>query len=253
MAELKKIVSFLDDALRVKKIQDHSLNGLQFEGAPEVKKVACAVDACAASFRKAADAGAQMVLVHHGLLWSHRPIQPFKGGLKKALGVLFENDLSVYAAHLPLDLHAKYGNNAVLCRLLGLHNNKLWGSYDGVKLGYWGELAREENIAAIARRLSSNLCASPKILAYGRQRAKKIGVVSGGGGYAAQEAVELGLDLLITGEIKQHEAVVARDEGLSVIAAGHYATETLGVKAAAGLLQKGFGIKTVFVDAPTGV
>ncbi|NYZ75314.1 Nif3-like dinuclear metal center hexameric protein [Candidatus Micrarchaeota archaeon] len=253
MAELSKIVSFLDQTLGVKKIQDHSLNGLQFEGTHDVKKVACAVDACVPSFRKAADQGAQLVLVHHGLLWSHRPIQPFKGGLKKALGVLFEDDLSVYAAHLPLDLHAKYGNNALLCCLLGLRKQRRWGEYDEVKLGYWGELPREEKVAAIARKLSLNLCASPKILAYGKQRAKKIGVVSGGGGYAVQEAVELGLDLLITGEIKQHEAVVARDEGLSVIAAGHYATETLGVKAAAGLLQEKFGVKIVFVDAPTGV
>jgi len=253
MAELSKIVSFLDSTLRVKKIEDHSINGLQFEGTHDVRKVACAVDACATSFRKAADAGAQMVLVHHGMLWDNRPIAPFRGSLKKMLGVLFENDLSVYAAHLPLDLHAKYGNNALRCCLLGLRKQRRWGDYNGVKLGYWGELPREENVAAIARKLSLNLCASPKILAYGKQRAKKIGVVSGGGGYAVQEAVELGLDLLITGEIKQHEAVVARDEGLSVIAAGHYATETLGVKAAAGLLQKNFGVKIVFVDAPTGV
>jgi len=253
MAELKKIVSFLDQTLCVKKIEDHSINGLQFEGAAAVKKVACAVDACEPSFRKAVEQGAQMILVHHGLLWNHRPIQPFRSGLKKALGVLFENDLSVYAAHLPLDLHAKYGNNAMLCCMLGLRGQKLWGEYGGVNIGYRGELAKEENLGAIARKLSSSTGASPKILAYGKQRVKKIGVVSGGGGYAAQEAADLGLDLLITGEIKQHEAVVARDLGLSVIAAGHYATETLGVKAAATLLKNKFGVATVFVDAPTGV
>lgn len=253
MAELRKIVSFLDEALNVKEIKDDSLNGLQFQGAPQVSKIACAVDACTTSFKKAVDGGAQMVLVHHGFLWSRKPIQPFRGSFKKMLGILFENDLSAYAAHLPLDLHAEHGNNAVLCRLLGVRNKRLWGAYDAVALGYWGELLRAESLFSIARKLSSSLCFSPKILAYGKQRVKRIGVVSGGGGFAVQEAADLGLDLFITGEVKQHEAVLARDLELSVIAAGHYATETLGVKAAAGLLQKKFGVKTFFVDAPTGV
>ncbi|HII39242.1 TPA: Nif3-like dinuclear metal center hexameric protein [Candidatus Micrarchaeota archaeon] len=255
MAELREIVSFLDVELKVKEIDDASLNGLQFEGKPRVTKVACAVDACIPAFTEAAERGAQLILVHHGMLWKGSDKTPsvFKGHWKKMLGVLFEHDLSVYAAHLPLDLHPELGNNAVLAEMLGLRQVKPWAGYHGVDIGFKGSLSREESIESIAKRLSSSVGFGVKVLAYGKNSAKHVGVVSGGGGSCVEEAAELELDLFVTGELNQASARLARDLGLSVIAAGHYATETLGVKEIAPLLQGKFKVESFFVDAPTGV
>jgi dinuclear metal center YbgI/SA1388 family protein len=253
MAVLQEIVFFLDREMNVTGIEDDSLNGLQFEGRHGVQRVACAVDACAYSFEKAVEGGADLLVVHHGMLWRNREPTPCTGVQKKKLKLLVENDLSVYACHLPLDLHSRYGNNALIAKAVGVVKPKRWGDFHGTKIGFWGALAKPVSLKVLASRVAGFCGGESRVLSYGARVVRRVGVVSGGGGSAVAEAAVLGLDAFVVGELKQHEAVEARDLGLSVVEAGHYNTETAGVKALGRLLEKKFGVKSFFVDAPTGV
>lgn len=255
MASLQKIVSFLDQEMKLDEwSEDSSLNGLQFEGRAEVRRIGATVDACGYSFHRAAAQRVDFLLVHHGLFWKPvRKIDRFVGAYKKTIQTLYDNEMSVYACHLPLDAHPKYGNNVLIAKAVGLLRIKPFVEYAGKPIGYYGELAKPIALNALAAKVSAFCGGKANVLDYGKKVIRRVGVVSGAASEAYDPSIELGLDVLITGEVKQSSARDARDGELSVIAGGHYNTETVGVRALSKVLAQKFGLQNVFVDAQLGV
>jgi len=248
---LRELVAYLDERLGVAGFPaDAALNGLQVEGRDRVARVALAVDACAATFRAAADSGADLVIVHHGLFWGG--VGRLVGSLRKRVGILIEKDISLYACHLPLDAHGELGNNAGILKALRIRRRGPFGTYHGVPIGWWGELPRALSLDSFVGRVQKDLETTCTVLPFGGP-VKKVGVVSGGGGSSLFEAEGMGLDTVITGEPSHPLFTFAEETGLNVIFAGHYATETLGVKAVGEELRKKFHLRTEFIHHPTGL
>lgn len=231
---------------------DDSLNGLQVGRSDgPVTRMAFAVDACLESIRRARDAGAQVLFVHHGLFWG-KPTA-ITGTLRERISELLAADLALYACHLPLDAHAELGNNAVLARMIGLADIEPFGSYHGVKIGFKGRLKAPITLdEAIARVLPGG--DSPRsVLAFGPARVSTVAVVSGGAPFEAFQAIAEGIDLYVTGEPSHSIYHEVMEAGLNVLAAGHYTTEVHGVQAVAGRVARDLGIATAFMDYPTGL
>jgi dinuclear metal center YbgI/SA1388 family protein len=247
-----ELVAYLDDYLRVKTIQDDSQNGLQVEGAQEVARIAFAVDACQEAFEQAVAAGAQLVVVHHGLFWE-RPAR-LVGPLFRRVLTLIEGRCALYAAHLPLDVHPEVGNNAELARLLELKEPQPFGEYHGSAIGIGGTLEPTIPLEALAGRLAQ-ITGEPvvRVLAHGPPLASRVGCVSGGAAFLMDQVARAGFDTFVTGETSHSFFHYAAEYGLNVIFGGHYATETLGVKALARHLVDKFRLETVFPDVPTGL
>ena len=243
--KLNSIVKFLDRELKIKSIKDESINGLQVRASNEIKKIGLGVDACMETFVKAKKLNCDLVIVHHGLFWKKR--KDIAGLTKNSVNFLKKNKISVYAAHLPLDKHSKYGNNVMLFKML---NTKPKEIYDEV--GYLGYL-KQRNLDSISKELEKKLKTKNRIWRFGKTRIKKIAIVSGYGGRSIDEAVKKKVDLLIVGEVSHNSYLRAKEGKLSMIIAGHYKTETLGVKEVGKLLEKKFNLKTVFIDNPTGM
>ncbi|MHC4248528.1 MAG: Nif3-like dinuclear metal center hexameric protein [Planctomycetota bacterium] len=246
-AKLRDIVTWLDRELDIEGFDDTSANGLQVEGRAEVGKVGLAVDACVSSFRAAAREGCDLLLVHHGLIWGGG-IRAVTGVARRRLAVLLKNDISLYASHLPLDAHPRLGNNARLAKMLGLRKRKPFGTYRGRAVGFSGELPKPVAAKALAERAGRALSVRARVFGDAKKRLKKIGVVSGGGTVAVTEAAELGLDALLTGEGTHAAELEARETGVAIIYAGHYETETPGVKALGAALAKRFRVRPQFLD-----
>ncbi len=247
-----ELVAYLDDYLRVREIEDASQNGLQVEGDAEVRRVAFAVDACREAFEQAVATRAQFLIVHHGLFWEG-PIR-LVGPLYQRVRTLILGGCNLYAAHLPLDAHPEVGNNAELARLLGLRETRPFGKYHGVLIGVAGVLDPPLPLPNLIGRLIQALNVPPiRVLAYDGPQACRVGVVSGDAASLLQQAAAEGLDTLITGETRHSAFHSAAEWGLNVLFAGHYATETVGLKALARHLEEKFGLETVFLDIPTGM
>lgn len=249
IASIKNIAGFLNETLRVKKIKDSSQNGLQVRsaGSGEVRKVAFAVDACGSTFEKARRLGAELLVVHHGIKW--RP-QKDRDLETRRSALLKKHNLALYAAHLPLDLHEEYGNNVQLSRLLGVRDLRRFGRYHGVKIGYAGALAKPAGPETLAAILDKALRTKCRVLLFGKARVRSLGIVSGGGGTMLAEAVRERLDCFLVGEIDLAVYNAAKEYGINVIVAGHYATETVGVRALMPLVRDAFGVETHFADDP---
>ncbi len=244
MVKLKGIKDFLDNELCIFEIEDKSNNGLQVSGVKDVKKIAFAVDACMEVFEKARDF--DMVIVHHGISWDDS-LKYLTGINYSRVKFLVENNISLYAAHLPLDKHPKHGNNAEFCRIFGLKHIHGFGDYHGQVIGFTGE--KEISLNDFVNEINKKLNSSCKVFDFGNERIKNIGVVSGGGSSALNEAIEKGLDCFVTGEVPHQAYQLAKEGKINLIAAGHYATETLGVKALMKLIKDKFDVETVFIDA----
>lgn len=248
---LGDLVGYLDEYLRVREVPDSpdALNGLQVEGSPDVRRVAVAVDACLATIAGAALWGADLLLVHHGLFWG--PKSPITGTHYRRFSALVRHRIGVYSAHLPLDVHPEVGNNVVLARGVGLEVQGTFAKELGLDAGVYGalEVERDELVARIRQLLG----VEPKVLPFGLWQTSRVGIVTGGGGKLVKEAAEAGIDTFITGEGPHYTALEAEEYGMNVIHAGHYATETLGVKALADHLKAKFGLQTEFIDHPTGL
>jgi dinuclear metal center YbgI/SA1388 family protein len=249
MVTANSIVRFLNSELNVRKIPDSSRNGMQVAGKKTIDKVGFAVDACLATFAKAKSAGVDMLVVHHGLKW--RGARDVTGLRKKRIGYLKRNRIALYACHLPLDLHAEYGNNAQLANILGLTDLHGVGKYHGISIGFMGKLARATTIGRISAKLNKKIRAKCVVLPFGKKKIRSIGIVSGGGAYSLAEAHARGLDCLIIGEASHHVYHEAKDLKMNLIVAGHYETETVGVKALMPVIRERFGVKTTFLDVPT--
>jgi dinuclear metal center YbgI/SA1388 family protein len=246
-----ELVAYLDDFLQVKTIEDSSNNGLQVEGADEVTRLAFAVDAGLAAIEKAQAAGAQMLVVHHGLYWSK--VILVTGVHRQRLGRLFEADLSLYASHLPLDMHAEVGNNATLARLLELDEVAPFGEYKGSATGFAGSLAQPLSLDQFVAKVEGATGESVlKTWPFGLDTIQRVGIVSGGAAFLVDQAAEAGVDVYLTGEMSHSFYHQAQELGLNVVFGGHYATETVGLKSLAEHLVERFGLETVFIDLPTG-
>lgn len=250
----ESLLQYLDSYLGVPDHPDYpqALNGLQVAGPAEVAKVAAAVDASEASIAAAAEAGADLLMVHHGLFWDG--LRPVTGRRYRKLRGLLENGISLYSAHLPLDGHAEVGNSAVLARAVGLELRGRFGDYKGAKVGWWGTLRAGVEPLALRDRLSEAVGGSPvHLVPGGPARVENVAVVTGGGASFIGEAVAAGLDALITGEGAHHNHFDAMEEGVHLLLAGHYATETFGVRALARHVGERFGLEWEFLDLPTGL
>jgi dinuclear metal center YbgI/SA1388 family protein len=250
-ASLSEIVICCDRLLRTHEINDYdgAANGLQVENGGEIKGIAAAVDASAATIRKAIDEGANLLLAHHGLFWTKR--QPWTGKDYELLRLLLENDVAVYSSHLPLDMHPRLGNNAQLAGALGLRNLKPFFRMKEQFLGLQstGSVSRDE----LARRLANVTKQEAKVLPGGPKVCRRIGVVTGGAGAEVKLAASEGVDTFITGEGPHWTYALAEELGVNVLYGGHYATETFGVKALAAHLAKKFRLPWTFIDHPTGL
>lgn len=245
-----RLVRHLDRYLDVDSILDRSPNGLQVEGAASVSRVAYAVDASVTTVRAAVRARADMLVVHHGLFWE--PRTRIVGTVHRRIAPLIRNDVSLYAAHLPLDCHPEVGNNVELARLLDLEVTGRFARYKGTELGLVARpqnpLHRDRLRNIIEQRLESPV----DMLPFGPEKIRAVGVVSGDAGRFAEEAKDAGCDVLVTGETDHTTYHLARDAGINVIYGGHYATETVGLEALRRHVEEKFGITGKFIPAPTG-
>ncbi len=246
MADRDEIVRYLDETLEAVLYRDHLPLGLQVPGADEVRHVCTAVSASLDVFERAAAAGAQMLVVHHGLFWDGTP-RRITLLERRRLESLFRNDLSLVAYHLPLDGHGELGNNAVLAALLGLGQVEPFGEYRGRLLGRYGMLPAPEAPIALARRLGETIGSTPLVFPGGPDPIRSVGVISGGAAKEIAAAAALGLDCFITGEPDEDSPYLAAELGVTLIAAGHNATETVGVQAVGERLVREFGVTTEFL------
>lgn len=234
---------------------DISLNGIQIENsAPEtkeIKKVAFAVDACESTALRAAQAGADVLFVHHGLFWGR--CQTITGNHYKRIAAFLKNDIALCAYHIPLDANAEVGNNFGLARRMGLLDVQPFGKWRGMTLGACGTLPKAVSVDELARILFPEGEKPSHILPFGKKEIKKVAVISGGAGDDFDQAVQIGADAYVTGEVGHEEFHAIEESGINVIAGGHYQTETVGVKLVQAKLEKEKGLKTIFIDIPTGL
>jgi len=247
-APLAGVVACCDRLLRPAAFGDYdgAWNGLQVANNGTVTRLAAAVDATPATVKQAIAAGADLLLVHHGLFWSVR--QPWTGSHYALLRLLLENNLAVYSAHLPLDAHPRLGNNAQLCAALGLKPYRPFFECKGQPIGF--EVRTRLSRGELARRLARALGRPCRLVAAGPVLCRRLGVVSGGAGDQLRQAAAAGLDTFITGEGAHWTCGVAEELGLNVFYGGHYATETFGVKALAAELARRFHLPWTFLDHP---
>ena len=250
-ASLAAIVDYCDRMLRTREVGDYdgAANGLQVQNRGRVTRIAAAVDASHATVKRAIAAGADLLIVHHGLFWS--PAHPWTGKKYELIRLLTENDLAVYSSHLPLDGHPRLGNNARLCAALGLKALKPFFVSHGQPIGFQSQL--KISLRDLAKRLNRATGETPRLIPAGPEICRSIGVVTGGAGGDLKQAAEEGVDTFVTGEGPHWTYAAAEELGLNVLYGGHYATETFGVKALALHLSKKFGVPWAYIAYPTGL
>ena len=242
MAQRDEIIAFADELLDVGSFRDYGPMGMQVVGSDSVTKVVCAVSSSRELFERAAAAGAQLVIVHHGLLWENEP-RTVDARMRGRLEVLFRADITLAAYHLALDAHPEIGNNALLAQELGL---EVEGPF--AEIGVGGRFAEPLSIDALAERTVEAVGRAPLVFADGPVEIARVAVVTGGGARFLSDASAAGYDVLVTGEAAEPTMMTARELGIHFLAAGHYATERLGVKALAARISERFGVDWEFVE-----
>lgn len=230
---------------------DPSQNGLQVGSLDrELGKVAFAVDACMQSFKRAAEWGADALVVHHGLFWGKS--YPLTGSAYNRFDFLCRNNLALYAMHLPLDAHPELGNNIGLARGLGLVDIESFGVWRGVNIGFKGRLPHSLKIEEVVVKAFGDWRATLGRLPFGKEDISTVGIVSGGAPDEVDQAIEQGLDLFITGDASHEIYHRCLEAGINVIFGGHYQTEIWGVSQLARAVKSELGLETCFIDVPTG-
>ena len=245
MITREDVVRFLDEYLHSADIADSSRNGLQVEGRTHVRKIVFGVSAGLELFKKAHAAGADMVVVHHGLLWGKE--QPLTGTFGRRVGFLLRQDISLLGYHLPLDKHPQIGHNALLLKELGVQNMRPFGNYHGQDIGFCGEI-KPAALSYVVRALEKFCGAKAFVLPFGPKKICTVGVVSGGGWSMIPDAVAQKLDLFITGSLDEPAHELCREGALNCVALGHYNSEKPGVWALMKLVQERFNVQTQFID-----
>ncbi|MDQ3723495.1 MAG: Nif3-like dinuclear metal center hexameric protein [Actinomycetota bacterium] len=250
---LDNILAHLDELLSPASFQDYGPNGLQVPGPQEIGTVVTGVSASAELFERAAQLGADLVIVHHGLFWTGAPLA-LSPSAKRRLQLLFDHDLALAAYHLPLDGHPEVGNNALLAAGLGCESHEPFAFHRGSAIGVAGRFTGDgisaAELVARAERLTRR---EPLAFLAGPERVRSIAIVSGAGADYLADAVAAGHDAFLTGEPAERVMTHAREEGIHFIAAGHYATETFGVRRLGELLAERFGVRHEFVEIPNPI
>jgi dinuclear metal center YbgI/SA1388 family protein len=243
LAKLRDIVQFLDETLNTRGVPEpYGSNGLQIEASDDVQRIGFAVDASEQTFEELKDC--QLVVVHHGLFWPK--ISRITGGFARMVGQLFGQRTSLYASHLPLDVHSEYGNNAQIVQALGLERGELFPP-----VGYLADVAIDA--AKLHEQVRQTIWDQARWLDFGPPQIHRIAVSSGQASVGmVDQAVEAGAQVLLTGEAGHPIYHAARQAGIHVILAGHYQTEVFGVRALMPILHEKFATQTVFADIPTG-
>jgi dinuclear metal center YbgI/SA1388 family protein len=247
VASRDEVLAYANDLLDIGAYPDYGPMGMQVEGAPEVRKIACAVSASLELFERVAQSGAELLIVHHGLLWDGDP-RVVAGPLRARLKALLEADVTLAAYHLALDAHAEVGNNSLLARELGIEPERQFAG-----IGWGGLLAEPTGIEEFTGRVRDALGAKPLVFAHGPERIEQAAVVTGGAAKYVAEAAAEGYDLFLTGEPAEPTLHTARELGIHFVAGGHYATERLGVQALAARLAERFQLDWEFVELPNPV
>jgi dinuclear metal center YbgI/SA1388 family protein len=253
MARLDDIIADLDRLLEPERFDDYCPNGLQVSGRPEIDRLVTGVSAHVELFRAALDAGADLVLTHHGILWAGDDPR-VTGQLHRRLQLLLANDVGLAAYHLPLDAHPELGNNALIAAGLGCVDPRPFGLHRGREIGCRAEFP-DGGIAPdeLIRRVELLTARPPLAFPAGPTPVRSIGIVSGAGCSHLGEAIAAGLDAFVTGEPAERAMAQSREAGIHFLAAGHHATETFGVRALGDRLADRFGLEHVFIDVPNPI
>ena len=251
MASLSEIVTYIDRFLRVRDVGDwdNALNGLQIENSGRVTRIGAAVDVSTRVLREATNKNVDLLIVHHGLFWPG--LQPIRGALRRQLRLAFENDIALYGAHLPLDIHPKVGNNAQLAAALGLKSAQPFLEEKGQPVGL--KIRMSLPSSELVRKLRTAVNGSVKVFDFGPKQTRVIGIVTGAAGSEIYRVADERIDTFITGEAPHWAAVAAEELSVNLLLGGHYATEVFGVKALAAHLSKRFRMPWEFIDCPTGL
>jgi dinuclear metal center YbgI/SA1388 family protein len=251
MERLEHICAQLDEYLRIAMFADQSQNGLQVAGREKVRRIAGLVDASAEGFAAAAEAGADMVIVHHGLLWS-KPVC-LTGPLYERVKLLIERGMALYAVHLPLDAHPEVGNNAQLLNVVGARLERWYAEWGGQPIGCIGVYDRPRPLAEVIECLDSTLATETRVYDFGPAEITRVGIVSGSACDALEATTAQGADLFITGEPRLSAYHEAREREINVAFAGHYATERVGIEALVRELPSMFDVEALFIDVPCDI
>jgi dinuclear metal center YbgI/SA1388 family protein len=252
VTDIASLIAALDELLDPAAYADLGPNGLQVPGASEVTRVITGVSAQRQLIERAVELDAQLVLVHHGLFWDFQPtgLSPV---LAERLRPLFKHDINLAGYHIPLDAHAELGNNALLAKALGCDAHEPFGEYKGRPIGRKALFSSGITVQELRERVRAATHREPLIQGSGPERLRAIGIVSGSAAEMLTQALDQGLDALLTGEPREHVMAEAQESGIHFIAAGHYATETFGVRALGDLLAERFGVEHIFIDIPNPV
>ena len=248
MPSVAELIDHLDDLLMIGDFEDLGPNGLQVPADREVERVVTGVTAQRELIERAIAEDAQLVLVHHGLFWRFNPVG-LTPVLAERLRPLFKHDVALAGYHLPLDAHPEVGNNALLADALGCDEHVAFGT-----VGRGGSFAEPVPISTLVERVAL-ACGGREPLLFdgGPAAVRRIAIVSGGAAGELPRAIEEGYDAFLTGEPKEHVMADAREAGIHFIAAGHYATETHGIRRIGDLIAQRFGVSHSFVDIPNPV
>ncbi len=251
MISLDALVAFLDCELKTSAIPDYpgAVNGLQLANAGAVGRIVAAVDASLPVIEAAAEGGPGLLIVHHGLFW--QGVRPVTGSFYKKLKTAMEAGLAIYSSHLPLDVHAIWGNNICLAKAIGLEDPQPFFEQKGLMIGLSGSWngTRDELVETLCKAVGGNVNLCPG----GPESVQSIALITGGAGSEVEKVAAKGIDTFITGEGPHWSYTLAEELNINVLYGGHYATETFGVKAVSAALSRQFGIPWSFLDRPTGL
>lgn len=248
---MDSLTEYLDKELKLSELPDYpgAMNGLQIANAGEVSKIGAAVDASLPVFEKAVAEGVDLLLVHHGMFW--QGAQALTGSAYKKIKLAFDAGMALYSAHIPLDVHPVWGNNKQLANALGMNNTEAFFDWKGIQLGVCQEM--KMSFTDLKSSVEKVLGGSIHVCAGGSEHAGKVGVITGGAGSEVEAVAACGIDTFITGEGPHWSYPLAEELGINIMYAGHYATETFGVRALADHLNSEFGLESCFVAHPTGL
>lgn len=244
MVNCEDVLNFLNTYLSISDTQDASHNGLQVEGTPRVNKVVFGVSASLALFEKAVAAGADLIVVHHGLLWGQE--QPLTGLFRERIAFLLRHNVNLAAYHLPLDKHPIVGHNACLMRAVQAQRVQPFGEYHGTPIGYWGLV--NASLEQLVSKLEACCANKAQVLAFGPKQIERVAVVSGGAYSLLPQAIDQKMDLYVTGVLDEPAYEWCREGKINCVALGHYHSEKPGILALQELVAKHVNVETEFID-----
>ena len=246
--ERKKLVTFLDTYLETDRFQDYCKNGLQVDGSDTVTKIVSGVTFSRRLIEEAISCKAEVILVHHGLFKGDIPDPPYiYGSFRNRLALLLSHNINLVAYHLPLDAHPEIGNNALACKHLGLKD------LQPLDIGFIGRLARSESLESLSVKVRELYGREVMAFEFGPSKIQKIALISGGSCSFWETAHQSGAELFVCGDMKESMVRKIEETGLNVLVAGHYHTETLGIKALSDLIRERFKLEVFFIDIPSPV